>query len=444
MAQTYDLTEDKVSKLILKFYFPMLFTNMLQQIYTVADTVIVGKGLGDNALAAVGNMSSLTFLVMGFSMGLANGFSVSIAQSYGAKDYRELRKNIAASVKLAVCIAVVLTLLSTVFLRKLLELLQTDALIIGDSLTYGYIIFGGLITTLAYNLCACVLRALGDSKTPFIAIVISSIVNVSLNYVFIFWCHWGVSGAAIATIISQIVSASICFIRLRKIDIIRLTVVDFKTEVQRYMQLLGNGVPMAIMNSITAVGCMVVQYFVNGMGVIYTSAYSACSKYINLFMQPAATAGLAMSSFTSQNYGARKFKRIREGLHVCLSIALITYVVLGSVMLLFPRQLAGFMLNGEEAIALAAQFLPICGVMIWAVDSLFVFRNGCQGMGKPLVPMISGIAEMIMRIATIVCLISVVGFKATAYAEVAAWLIAFAMNFAAFEVNLRKEMRHVT
>lgn len=441
MAQAYDLTEDKVSKLILKFYFPMLFTNMLQQIYTVADTVIVGKGLGDNALAAVGNMSSLTFLVMGFSMGLANGFSVSIAQSYGAKDYRELRRNIASSVKLAVCIAMVLTLLSTAFLRNLLELLQTDAAIMVDSLTYGYIIFGGLITTLAYNLCACVLRALGDSKTPFIAIIVSSIVNVSLNYVFIFWCHWGVAGAAIATIVSQVLSASICFIKLRKIDIIKLSAEDFKAEAGMYGKLLTNGVPMAIMNSITAVGCMVVQYFVNGLGVVYTSAYSACSKYINLFMQPAATAGLAMSSFTSQNFGAGKFKRIREGLRVCLSIALITYVVLGSVMLLFPRQLAGFMLNGEESIALAAQFLPICGVMIWAVDSLFVFRNGCQGMGKPLIPMLSGIAEMIMRIAAIVFLVSVVGFKATAYAEVAAWLIAFIMNFIAFEVNLRKEMK---
>lgn len=441
MAQTYDLTEDKVSKLILKFYFPMLFTNMLQQIYTVADTIIVGKGLGDNALAAVGNMSSLTFLVMGFSMGLANGFSVSIAQSYGARDYRELRRTIASSVKLAVCIAAVLTFLSTLFLKNLLQLLQTDVAIMVDSLTYGYIIFGGLITTLAYNLCACVLRALGDSKTPFIAIIVSSIVNVSLNYVFIFWCHWGVAGAAIATVVSQVISAIICFLRLRKIDIIRLTREDFKTEAGMYGKLLTNGVPMAIMNSITAVGCMVVQYFVNGLGVVYTSAYSACSKYVNLFMQPAATAGLAMSSFTSQNYGARKFKRIREGLHVCLGIALITYVVLGSVMLLFPRQLAGFMLNGEESIALAAQFLPICGVMIWAVDSLFVFRNGCQGMGKPLIPMLSGIAEMVMRIAAIVLLISVVGFKATAYAEVAAWLIAFVMNFIAFEVNLRREMK---
>lgn len=443
MAQTYDLTQEKVSKLILRFYFPLLFTNMLQQIYTVADTIIVGKGLGDQALAAVGNMSSLSFLIMGFSMGLTNGFSVSIAQSYGAKNYVGLRKTIASSIELSVGIGVMLTIISTCFLQGLLELLQTSDLIMKDSLTYGYVLFGGLIATLAYNLCACILRALGDSKTPFIAIIISSIVNVTLNYVFIFPLQAGVAGAAIATIISQIISAGICFIKLRKVDIIRLVASDFKADFVLYGKLLMNGIPMAIMNSITAVGCMVVQYFVNGLGVIYTSAYSACSKYINLFMQPAATAGLAMSSFTSQNYGAKKYDRIREGLHVCLSIALIAYVVLGSVMFFFPRALALLMLNGEESIALVVEFLPICGLMIWGVDSLFVFRNGCQGMGKPLIPMISGVAEMIMRIAAIVLLVNVVGFRATAYAEVAAWLVALAMNFTAFEYHLRKEMKHI-
>lgn len=442
MAQTYDLTQEKVSKLILRFYFPLLFTNMLQQLYTLADTIIVGKGLGDQALAAVGNMSSLTFLIMGFSMGLTNGFSVSIAQRYGAKDYEGLRKTIASSITLAVSIGVMLTLISTFFLRSLLGILQTSDLIMKDSLTYGYVVFGGLIATLAYNLCGCILRALGDSRTPFIAIIISSVINVTLNYVFIFPLQLGVAGAGYATIIAQIISALICFKKLRKVDIIRLVASDFKADFAMYGKLLTNGVPMAIMNSITAVGCMVVQYFVNGLGVVYTSAYSACSRYINLFMQPASTAGLAMSSFTSQNYGAKKYERIREGLHVCLSIALIAYVVLGSVMFFFPRELALLMLNGEESVALVTEFLPVCGLMIWGVDSLFVFRCGCQGMGKPLIPMISGVAEMVLRIATIVLLVNVIGFKATAYAEVAAWLGALAMNFTAFEYNLRKEMKN--
>ena len=443
MAQTYDLTEEKVSKLILRFYFPLLFTNMLQQIYTVADTIIVGKGLGDQALAAVGNMSSLTFLIMGFSMGLTNGFSVSIAQGYGSKNYQELRRVIASALKLSLGIGIVLSVLSMVFLRTLLNFLQTSSLIMNDSITYGYILFGGLLTTLAYNMCACILRALGDSRTPFIAIIVSSIVNVTLNYVFIFPLQMGVAGAAISTIISQILSAIICFNKLRKIDIIKLSKNDFKSDMKLNVSLLVNGIPMAIMNSITAIGCMVVQYFVNGLGVIYTSAYSACSKYINLFMQPAATAGLALSSFTSQNYGAKKYDRIREGLHVCLGIALVSYATLGSVLFFFPRELALLMLSGEESVDLVVKFLPVCGLMMWAVDSLFIFRNGCQGMGKPLIPMISGVAEMVMRIAAIVFLIDVVGFKATAYAEVAAWLIALTINLLAFEWNLRKKTKNI-
>lgn len=440
MAQTYDLTRGRVAPIILKFFFPMFFTNMLQQIYTIADTAIVGKGLGDDALAAVGNMSSLTFLIIGFSMGLANGFSVLIAQSYGAKDYASMRRATASSVKLSVIISIILTALSVIFLRPVLVMLQTDSSIMKDSLTYGYIIFGGLIATIAYNLCACVLRALGDSKTPFIAIVITTILNIVLNCVTIFGFGMGVEGAAAATIISQFLSAYICFRKLRKIEILRLSREDFRTDLKMYINLFKNGLPMALMNSITAVGCMVVQYFVNGLGVAYTSAYSACSKYINLFMQPACTAGFTMSSFTSQNYGAGKYMRIKEGLHVCLNIALISYVALGSVMFFFPEFLARLMLNGDKPVELAAQFLPICGVMLFAVDFLFIFRSGCQGMGRPIVPMISGIVEMVMRIGVIVLFVSQVGYRATAYAEALAWLSALVLNFVAFQIYMHRTL----
>lgn len=440
MAQTYDLTRGRVAPIILKFFFPMFFTNMLQQIYTIADTAIVGKGLGDDALAAVGNMSSLTFLIIGFSMGLANGFSVLIAQSYGAKDYASMRRATASSVKLSVIISIILTALSVIFLRPVLVMLQTDSSIMKDSLTYGYIIFGGLIATIAYNLCACVLRALGDSKTPFIAIVITTILNIVLNCVTIFGFGMGVEGAAAATIISQLLSAYICFRKLRKIEILRLSRENFRTDLKMYINLFKNGLPMALMNSITAVGCMVVQYFVNGLGVAYTSAYSACSKYINLFMQPACTAGFTMSSFTSQNYGAGKYMRIKEGLHVCLNIALISYVALGSVMFFFPEFLARLMLNGDKPVELAAQFLPICGVMLFAVDFLFIFRSGCQGMGRPIVPMISGIVEMVMRIGVIVLFVSQVGYRATAYAEALAWLSALVLNFVAFQIYMHRTL----
>ncbi len=440
MAKANDLTQGKVSGLILKFYFPMLLTNMLQQMYNIADTAIVGKGLGDNALAAVGNMSSLTFLIFGFSMGLANGFSVIVAQSFGAKNFEKLRRSVASSALLCFIIAMILTAVSMISLKPVLHLLRTDENIMHDGLVYGYFVFGGLIATIAYNLCSCILRALGDSKTPFIAIIISTIVNIVLDVFCIFVLKTGVEGAAIATIFSQIVSAYICFLRIKKIDVLDIKKEDFQGNKALYGELFSNGLPMALMNSITAVGCMVIQYFVNGLGVAYTTAYSACSKFINLFMQPACTAGFAMSAFTSQNYGAKRFDRIREGLHVCLTIATIAYLLLGSIMVFFPEALARVMVNGDEPARIAKTYLPICGIFLFGVDYLFVFRNGCQGFGKPFIPMISGIVEMALRISVIALFIPVLGFSATAYAEASAWIGALLLNMFAFEYTLNKNL----
>ena len=441
MAQTYDLTTGKVSRLILSFYFPMLFTNLLQQVYTMADTAIIAKGLGDNATAAVGNMASLTFLIIGFSTGLTNGFSVSVAQNYGAKDYQRLRRAIASSIKLAVGITVLLTAFSVLVLKDILILLKTDPAILKDSLLYGYIIFGGLVTTIAYNMCAAILRALGDSKTPLIAIIASSVINVMLNSVTIFLMHTGVEGPAAATLIAQIVSALICYLKIRRIEIIRLTLKDFARDVRMYLNLMKNGIAMALMNSITAVGSMVVQYFVNGLGLAYTSAYSICMRYLNLFMDPACTAGFTMSSFASQNYGAKKYSRINEGLKVCLGIAFLTYLVFGSVMVFMPETIASFMLNESERIAIAVRFLPIYGVMMFAVDFLFVFRSAVQGMGFPFIPMCSGILEMIMRIVVVVVLIKPLGFEATAYACIAAWIAALLLNAGAYVVIIRRKLK---
>ena len=441
MKTTTDFTQGRVSGVILRFYFPMLVTAMLQQFYSFADTAIVGRGLGDNALAAVGNMSSLCFLIVGFSIGLSNGFSVLIAQHFGEKDFPKLRRTLISMIRLSVCMTALLTVLSLAFLRPVLVLLQTDALILEDSLLYGYIIFGGLIATIAYNMSAGILRSLGDSRTPLRAIIISSVINIFLDCFFIFVLHTGVGGAAVATIFSQVVSAFVCIRKLAGIDFLKMEAEDRKHDLWLYLRLMKNGVPMALMNSITAVGCMVVQYYVNGLGVAYTSAYSACSRYINMFMQPACTAGYTMSAYTGQNFGAKRFDRIHEGLRVCLIIIAIAYTALGSVMFFFPEWLASLLLEGSEPIAHAAQFLPVAGVMLFAVDMLFLYRNAVQGMGFPLVPMISGILEMVLRIGTISLLIGSLGFRATALAEVSAWTGALLMNMTAFYVIFARERR---
>ena len=438
MSRTNDMTNGRVSTTIFSFFLPMLMTNLLQQVYNFTDTAIVGKGLGDSALAAVGNMSSLTFLIIGFSMGMSNGFAVIIAQNYGARDIKALRRSFVASIKLAAMIAIVLTAVSLLFLRRIMVLMQTSDEIIEDSLRYGYIIFGGLIATIAYNMSAGVLRALGDSKTPFIAIIISSVLNIILDCVFIFGFRTGVEGAAIATVAATFISAGVCISRIIRIDELSISRSDLHTDRALYAALLKNGLPMALMNSITAVGCIVVQYFVNGLGVAYTSAYSACSKYINMFMLPGVTAGYTMSAFAGQNYGAGRTDRIKEGMKVCVKIALASYVMLGSLMIFFPRFLASFMLNGNETISLAAGFLPICGAMLFAVDLLFVFRSCVQGMGAPMLPMVSGILEMVLRIAVIFAFIGSLGFTATAFAEVTAWTGALIVNMFAYFTFMRQ------
>lgn len=441
MEHTNNFTDGKVSGKLLGFFFPMLLTNLLQQIYSVADTAIVGKGLGDYALGAVGNLSSLSLLIIGFSTGMANGFAVIIAQNYGAGNHSVLRKSIALSVKLSIILTLILTAAGCLLLKPILLFMQTDNAILKDSLKCGYIIFGGLAATIAYNLCSGILRSLGDSKTPFIAIMISSAVNIALDCILILILHTGVEGAAIATILSQVISAFICFCKIRQMPVIRVKAEDFKNDIAMYLLLLKNGIPMACMNSVTAVGCMVVQSYVNNCGVAYTSAYSVCSKYLNLFMLPSLTAGFSISAFVSQNYGAGKVERIKKGVRVCLWIAMISYVLLGSVMAFLPELLAGFMLSEEETISLAVEYLKICGAALILVNLLFVYRNSVQGMGYPLIPMLSGVTEMVLRIPAIILLLPEIGFKATAYAESAAWIGALALNWIAYRIFIRKNNR---
>lgn len=429
MGNAYQLTEGSVSKKLLGFFFPMLLTNLLQQIYSVADTAIVGKGLGDAALAAVGNLSSLNILIIGFATGMTHGFSVIIARNYGAENSKLLGKSTALSIRLSVILTVLLTAAACLFLKPILLAIQTDLMILRDSLLYGYIVFGCLAVTVAYNLCSSILRAVGDSRTPFMAIVIASVVNLILDCLFIFALRMGVEGAAIATVIAQIVSVGICLAKMRRhTGVKQPTKEDFERDVPMTLELLKNGIPMALMNCTIALGNMIVQGYVNSRGVAYTSAYSVCSKYLGLVILPSSTAGYAASSFVSQNYGAGRLDRIREGVRVCMMIAFVSYVVVGSVMFFFPKQLAGFMLNEEETIDLAVQHMRICGALHFFVNFLFVFRNSVQGLGYPMIPMCSGIVEMILRIPTISMLLPRIGFRAIAYAEIAAWIGSLLLN----------------
>lgn len=433
MRQT-DFTKDSIAKSLLSFFFSMLLANILQQFYSFADMVIIGKGLGDTAVAAVGNFSTFSFFITGFIMGVTNGFSVVISQAYGEKDFAAFRRAAASSIMLSVLSALCLTGIGLWCLRPVLRIMQTDQTLAEDCLSYGYVIFGGLTVTVFYNLVSAMLRAVGDSRTPLLAIAVSSCVNIGLDFLFLFVFDTGVAGPAWATILSQLVSVAICGGRLLGIGEFRLRGCDFAFDFDYKVEkeLLRNGVPMALMNSITSVGCIFVQTCINGCGVVYTSAYSACSKYLNFFMLPGITIGFAVSAFTGQNFGAGKFERIRGGMRTASIMALVSSLLLGLILLFFAHPLAGLMLAGQEAAAYTADYLKFLALFLALLNLLFVFRNCVQGMGKPAVPMCSGVAEMVIRIGVIFFGLPAVGFRAAVYAEGAAWIGALFLNWVSY------------
>ncbi len=440
MTTTHNMTEGNSYKLLLRFFVPMLCTNLLQQVYSFADSAIVGKGLGDNAFAAIGNLSSLTLLIIGFSTGITSVFSVILAQKYGSNNLVELRKSIANSLILTALLSVLLTAFSLCTIKTILSVIKTPDSIFHDSLCYGSILLGGLTATMAYNLFSGILRALVDSKTPFLAIVVSSLLNILLDCFFLFVLHIGVAGAAISTVLSQTVSAFLCFRKLTKLPECRLTLMDFRIPLSLCFELMKNGISMACMNSVTAVGCMLVQTYVNDLGVAYTSAYSACNKYINFFMLPSITAGFALSAFIAQNYGAKKQNRIREGVRFGVFIALISYLSLGLALFFFPEFWSCLLLNETDTILLSARFLRIIGGLFLPLNLLFVYRSTLQGMGKPFIPMCSGILEMLLRILTIILFLPQYGFIVTAYAEIIAWLGALWLNYITYQLRTKNTL----
>ena len=441
MRQT-DFTKGPIVKSLLSFFFSMLCANILQQFYSFADMVIIGKGLGDIAVAAVGNFTTFAFFVTGFIMGVTNGFSVVISQAYGEKDFVALRKALASSAKLSALSALLFTGIGLCCLNPILRIMKTDRMLVSDSLSYGYVIFGGLAITVFYNLLSAVLRAVGDSITPLLAIAVSSCVNIVLDFLFLFLLDTDVAGPAWATIIAQFVSVAICAGRLFGNGELRVKKSDFASDRKLETELLRNGVPMALMNSVTSVGCIFVQSCINGYGVVYTSAYSVCNKYLNFFMLPGITLGFAVSAFSGQNFGAGEFKRIRVGMGAAGIMAVLAAILPGGVLFFFADSLAGLMLTGQEAIECASAFLQVLALFLVLLNLLFVFRSCVQGMGKPLIPMCSGIVEMTIRIAVIFFGLPGIGFMAAAFAEGAAWLGALSLNFFSYLFILRHVKPH--
>lgn len=420
-----ELTHGNPAKLIFLFTIPLLIGNIFQQFYNMADMIIVGQTLGKDALAAVGSTGSLTFLIIGFAQGLTSGLSILTAQYFGAKDYRKLKQSFAISIIISLAVTVVLTILSLLFVHPMLKLMQTPSEIIADAQTFIVIIFAGIFASMAFNLLSNMLRALGDSRTPLIFLVIACIVNVVLDLLLIIVFHMGVAGAAIATVTAQVVASLLCVIYIkRRIPLLQVRKKDFRYSKKDLQEHLNVALPMAFQASIIAIGAIILQAALNGLGTDAVAAQAASSKIDQFATQPMMSFGVTMATFTAQNYGAKKYSRILKGVKQCLTMSISFSLVAGGIMIFFGKNLIRLFIDSQETkvFELAQTYFNIVGSLYWVLAILFILRYTLQGLGQSAVPTIAGIVELIMRSFAAIILTAAFGFAGAAIAGPLAWI----------------------
>ena len=425
---TKSMTEGNPLKLIFSFALPLLLGNLLQQTYNIIDSAIVGRVLGANALAAVGASSSVQFLVLGFCTGICCGFGIPLAKYFGAGDRDKVRCCIFNSALLTAGAAVIITTVCAVFCTAILHMLSTPDNIFGDAYSYLLIIFLGIPFTLLYNLLACILRAVGDSRTPFIFLGISSVLNIFLDLLFIVVFRMGCAGAAAATVTAQAVSGILCFIYIKKhFPELALSPQDRQANGKMIWQLITMGVPMGLQYSITAIGSMVMQSANNSLGSVYISGFTAGMRIKQFAMCPFDAIATAVSVFCGQNLGAGKPDRIKKGIFQGVASAVAYGIVSGLVLIFLGRTLSLIFIDPSETEILdaAAKYLRCLGFFYWCLGSLCVVRMSIQGLGFSGRAIISGIIEMAARIIVSMGFVGTFGYTAICFADQTAWVTAF-------------------
>ena len=448
-SRTKNMTEGKPISLILTFALPLMAGNVFQQLYTVVDTMVVGKYLGVGALAAIGASDWLNWMMLGIIQGFTQGFAILMAQEFGAKRTDHLRKVIGSSAMLSLFSSFFLVIVGQVAARPILELLQTPETIINNSLLYLRIMFVGIPIVMAYNLFACILRSLGDGKTPLQAMLVASVTNIVLDLVFVIVFKLGIAGAAAATLIAQLVSGIYCLYHIRKIDFLTIQKTDFALQAGLCGKLMLLGCPMAFQNCIIAVGGMIVQFVVNGFGVLFIAGFTATNKLYGVLEIAATSYGYAMITYVGQNLGAGKMKRIRQGFRAALGIAVVTSIVIAGVMLVFGRFILGAFISGtpeevEQTMNVAYLYLAIMSICLPILYILHVIRSTIQGMGNTVLPMLSGIMEFMMRTLAALLLPLWFGEIGIFFAEIAAWAGADAILIISYFVMSSKIEKAIT
>ena len=424
---TNDMTKGNPLKIFIFFSIPLLIGNVFQQLYSMVDTIIVGRFVGVDALAAVGSTGSMFFLVNGMILGLTSGFGVLVSQKFGAKDEVGIKKAVASNIMLTLISTLLMTIIALLVKNPLLRIMNTPENIFDNANAYITIIFAGLITQALYNMSAGILRALGDSKTPLYFLIISSILNVILDLVFIINFKMGVSGAAYATNIAQGFSALLCLIySYKKFQVLRLKKEDFKVESNYYKKHLKVGIPMGLQFSVTAIGVIIVQSAINVFGSIVIASYTASSKVLQLVMQPSISFGVTIATYAGQNLGAGRFDRIKNGMKIMNKVSIVTSLIAGAVLVLLGKYFVTLFIEKPtpEIFDYAQQVFNYSAVFFIPLGFIFVYRNVLQGMGESFVPMMAGVYELVARAIVAFTLPKFIGFTGICLSDPIAWIAA--------------------
>lgn len=429
MAQdtTKKLTSGKPMTLILNFSLPLLVGMLFQQFYSLVDTIIVGKCLGVEALAAVGSTGAINFLIIGFCMGVCSGFAIPVAQRFGAKDYDSLRRYVTNSIWLSILFSAVMTIVVSIFCMDILRLMQTPNNIIQQAYSYIFIIFLGIPVTYLYNLTAGIMRSLGDSKTPVYFLLLASGINILLDVVLIAGFHTGVEGAGIATVISQLIAGICCLLFMKnRFEILHMKPDDWKLNKTCMLRLCHMGIPMGLQYSITAIGSVILQTAVNTLGSAAVAAITAGQRIGMFIVCPFDALGSTMATYGGQNVGAKKMQRIKQGLGAACWLGF-AYAFLSFVILYFGREyLLLLFLSPKESLILsnASMFLLIQAAFYFPLALVNIVRFLIQGMGFSIFAVLAGVMEMIARSLVAFFLVPKLGFLGACFASPLAWILA--------------------
>lgn len=438
------MTAGNPGKIILDFTFPIFLGNIFQQFYNMADTVIVGKFVGTQALAAVGSTGTIVFLILGFVLGMTSGFTVLTAQKFGAGDQKAMRQTVGGAAILSIIMSLILTVFSMLFMKPLLRFMQTPADIFEDAYAYIMIICAGIAATMLYNLLSSILRALGNSKVPLYFLVLSALLNILLDLVFIIVFRQGAAGAAYATVISQGSSGILCLIYIiKKVPILKMERDDWRPKGHLLKLQLAVGFPMALQYSITAIGAMMVQTALNMLGSTLVAAFTAASKIEQVVTQAFVALGTTLATYSAQNIGAGKVTRIRQGFRAATIMSFIYAAVAGILVMFAGKYMTHFFVSGnvDEIMDAVDIYLKCVGIFFIPLAVVNLYRNGIQGMGYGLLPMMAGVAELLGRGIVAVIAAGKKSYTGVCLASPAAWIFAAVLLIIMYFYIMKHDLR---